>query len=105
MKPGIRVHVCSAAILALIVISLLQTVALAAPIQVPQAQPTGPRIWLGERQQLPMQSGGAPGSAALLGGHVAPPPAAAQPLALTTGDVDEDGIADLLVGYAGHVSI
>ena len=30
---------------------------------------------------------------------------AAQPLALTTGDVDEDGIPDLLVGYAGHVSI
>jgi CSLREA domain-containing protein/uncharacterized repeat protein (TIGR01451 family) len=105
LKPGIRVHVCSAAILALIVISLLQTVALAAPIQVPQAQPTGPRIWLGERQQLPMQSGGAPGGAALLGGHAAPPPAAAQPLALTTGDVDEDGIPDLLVGYAGHVSI
>jgi uncharacterized repeat protein (TIGR01451 family) len=26
-------------------------------------------------------------------------------LALTTGDVDEDGIPDLLVGYAGHISI
>jgi uncharacterized repeat protein (TIGR01451 family) len=26
-------------------------------------------------------------------------------LALTTGDVDEDGIPDLLVGYAGHVAI
>ena len=31
--------------------------------------------------------------------------AGAQPLSLTTGDVDEDGIADLLVGYAGHVTI
>ena len=105
MKHGICVRVCSIAILALIVLSLLQTVALAAPIQVPQAQPTGPRIWLGERQQLPMQAGGAPGGAAPLGGHAALAPAAAQPLALTTGDVDEDGIADLLVGYAGHISI
>ena len=105
MKRGICVRVCSIAILAVIVISVLQTFALAAPIQVPQAQPTGPRIWLGERQQLPMQSGGAPGGAALLGGQAALAPAAAQPLALTTGDVDEDGIPDLLVGYAGHISI
>ena len=105
MKRGICVRVCSIAILAVIIISVLQTFALAAPIQVPQAQPTGPRIWLGERQQLPMQSGGAPGGAALLGGNAALAPAGAQPLALTTGDVDEDGIPDLLVGYAGHISI
>ena len=105
MKHGFCLRVCSIAILALIVFSLLQTVALAAPIQVPQAQPTGPRIWLGERQQLPMQAGGAPGGASLLAGHAAVAPASAQPLALTTGDVDEDGIPDLLVGYAGHVSI
>ena len=71
MKRGICVRVCSIAILAVIIISVLQTFALAAPIQVPQAQPTGPRIWLGERQQLPMQSGGAPGGAALLGGKAA----------------------------------
>ena len=105
MKRGIRVRVCSIAILAVIVISVLQTVALAAPIQVPQAQPTGPRIWLGERQQLPMQAGGAPAGSAQLAGHAAIAPAGAQPLSLTTGDVDEDGIADLLVGYAGHISI
>ncbi|MGC2743185.1 MAG: CSLREA domain-containing protein, partial [Candidatus Angelobacter sp.] len=105
MKRGICVRVCSVAILTVIVILVLQTVALAAPIQVPQAQPTGPRIWLGERQQLPMQAGGAAGGAALLAGHAALQSAAAQPLALTTGDVDEDGIPDLLVGYAGHISI
>ena len=78
MKRGICVRVCSIAILAVIIISVLQTFALAAPIQVPQAQPTGPRIWLGERQQLPMQSGGAPGGAALLGGQAALAPAAAR---------------------------
>jgi CSLREA domain-containing protein/fimbrial isopeptide formation D2 family protein/uncharacterized repeat protein (TIGR01451 family) len=106
LRHGICVRVYSAAaIFALISISMLQTVALAAPIQVPQAQPTGPRIWLGERQQLPMQAGSASAGAALLGGHAALAPAAAQPLALITGDVDEDGIADLLVGYAGHISI
>ena len=105
MKHGLCLRACSIAILAVIVISLLQTVALAAPIQVPQAQPTGPRIWLGERQQLPMQASGAPGGASLLGGHAAQAPAGAQPLALTTGDLDEDGIPELLVGYAGHISI
>jgi uncharacterized repeat protein (TIGR01451 family) len=104
VKHGLCLRVCSIATLALIVLSLLQTVALAAPIQVPQAQPTGPKIWLGERQQLPMQSG-ASGAAQLLGGHAALAPTGAQPLSLTTGDVDEDGIADLLVGYAGHISI
>ncbi|HLK08051.1 MAG TPA: hypothetical protein VKV30_08925 [Candidatus Angelobacter sp.] len=105
MKHGICLRVCSIAILAVIVVFVLQTVALAAPIQVPQAQPTGPKIWLGERQQLPMQAGGASAGAALLNGHAALPPAGAQPLSLTTGDVDEDGVADLLVGYSGHLSI
>ncbi|MBZ5491805.1 MAG: DUF11 domain-containing protein [Acidobacteriia bacterium] len=105
MKHGICLRVCSIAILAVIVVFVLQTVALAAPIQVPQAQPTGPKIWLGERQQLPMQAGGASAGAALLNGHAAVAPAGAQPLSLTTGDVDEDGIADLLVGYSGHLSI
>jgi len=105
VKHGLCLRVCSISILALIVFSMLQTFAIAAPIQVPQAQPAGPRIWLGERQQLPMQAGGAPGGASLLGGHAALSPAAVQPLALTTGDVDEDGIPDLLVGYAGQISI
>ncbi|MGB9120429.1 MAG: CSLREA domain-containing protein [Candidatus Angelobacter sp.] len=104
MKHGICLRVCSIAILAVIVVFVLQTFALAAPIQSPQAQPTGPKIWLGERQQLPMQSGSAPGGAPLAG-HAAVAPAGAQPLSLTTGDVDEDGIADLLVGYSGHISI
>ena len=105
MNHGICLRVRSIAILAVIVVFVLQTFALAAPIQVPQAQPTGPKIWLGERQQLPMQAGGAPAGAALLAGHAAVVSAGAQPLSLTTGDVDEDGIADLLVGYSGHVSI
>ena len=103
MKHGICLRVCSIAILAVIVVFVLQTFALAAPIQVPQAQPTGPKIWLGERQQLPMQAGGASAGAALLNGHAALPPAGAQPLSLTTGDVDEDGIADLLVLSLIHI--
>jgi uncharacterized repeat protein (TIGR01451 family) len=105
VNHGICLRVRSIAILAVIVVFVLQTFALAAPIQPPEAQPTGPKIWLGERQQLPMQAGGAPAGAALLAGHAAIAPAAAQPLSLTTGDVDEDGITDLLVGYAGHISI
>jgi uncharacterized repeat protein (TIGR01451 family) len=105
VNHGICLRVRSIAILAVIVVFVLQTFALAAPIQPPQAQPTGPKIWLGERQQLPMQAGGAPAGAAQLAGHAAIAPAGAQPLSLTTGDVDEDGITDLLVGYAGHISI
>ena len=105
MNHGICLRVRSIAILAVIVVFVLQTFALAAPLQVPQAQPTGPKIWLGERQQLPMQSAGGPAGAAALAGHAAVVSAGAQPLSLTTGDVDEDGIADLLVGYAGHVTI
>ena len=55
MNHGICLRVRSIAILAVIVVFVLQTFALAVPLQVPQAQPTGPKIWLGERQQLPMQ--------------------------------------------------
>jgi mucin-19 len=105
VNHGICLRVRSIAILAVIVVFVLQTFALAAPLQVPQAQPTGPKIWLGERQQLPMQSGGGPAGTAALAGHAAVVSAGAQPLSLTTGDVDEDGIADLLVGYAGHISL
>ncbi|MGC2696749.1 MAG: CSLREA domain-containing protein, partial [Candidatus Angelobacter sp.] len=72
-----------------------------------QSSTQGPKIWLGERQQLPMQQGSsaaAPrGTAAFAGVNAAA--SAPQPLALTTGDVDEDGIPDLLVGYSGYVSI
>ncbi len=105
MNHGICLRVRSIAIFVVMVVFVLQTFVLAAPIQVPQAQPTGPKIWVGERQQLPMQAGGAPAGAALMAGHAAIAPAGAQPLSLTTGDVDGDGIADLLVGYAGHISI
>ena len=83
-----------------------------------QVQPTGPKIWLGERQPLAMQQGGAAstvtrpagGRAAVIAGDaggVSPTTstAAAQPLSLATGDVNEDGFADLLVGYNGYISI
>ncbi len=84
-----------------------------------QAQTTGPKIWLGERQQLPMQGAGAAaavtrpagGRAAVLAGDagatITPPtPAAAQqPISLAAGDVNEDGFPDLLIGYNGYISI
>jgi uncharacterized repeat protein (TIGR01451 family) len=77
-----------------------------------QAQATGPKIWLGERQILPQQGGNAAAGARAGGTHalatsgaVGGVSAIAQPLALTTGDVDEDGIPDLLVGYNGSISI
>ena len=58
---------------------------------------------MADRQPLPMQ--GAPaaprGAAALTGANTG----SAQPLSLVSADVDEDGFPDLLVGYAGYISI
>jgi hypothetical protein len=59
-----------------------------------QAQATGPKIWLGDRQTLPMQQGPT-GLAAIQ----------AQPRSLAVGDINEDGFADLLIGYDGYISI
>src|ERR1051326_2839211 len=81
-----------------------------------QAQPTGPKIWLGERQSRAMQPAGSARGARRVGGRggvltgdpgtgATPAGAAAQPLSLATGDVNEDGFADLLVGYNGYISI
>jgi CSLREA domain-containing protein/uncharacterized repeat protein (TIGR01451 family) len=76
----------------------------------------GPRIWLGERQSLAVQSAGNAGAARPTGGRgvvltgdagtgVTPAGTAAQPLSLLAADVDEDGIPDLLVGYSGFIGI
>ncbi|HET9837491.1 MAG TPA: hypothetical protein VFR84_04590 [Candidatus Angelobacter sp.] len=83
-----------------------------------QTAPTGPKIWLGERQPLAMQQGAgttsaarpAGGRAAVLTGDpgtgvTTAGAAAVQPLSIATGDVNEDGFADLLVGYNGSISI
>ncbi|HKV94335.1 MAG TPA: hypothetical protein VJW20_17435 [Candidatus Angelobacter sp.] len=73
-----------------------------------QSSTQGPKIWLGERQQLPMQPAGAPAakgafsSAAVAGASA---PATGQPISLLTADVDEDGTPDLLVGYSGYLGI
>lgn len=82
----------------------LQQLSLAAPpVQAPQT--TGPKIWLGDRQTLPMQSAAPQAGVALLAAHAAQVAAAPQPLSLAVGDVDENGIDDLLVGYSGYLSI
>ncbi len=66
----------------------------------------GPKIWLGERQQLPMQPVSATTAKGVASNAAVPStPAAGQPLSLLTADVDEDGIPDLLVGYSGHLGI
>ncbi|HEU4416959.1 MAG TPA: VCBS repeat-containing protein, partial [Candidatus Angelobacter sp.] len=68
-----------------------------------QSSTQGPKIWLADRQPLPMQ--GAPaaprGAAGLLGATAAVP----QPLSLVSADIDEDGFPDLLVGYAGYITV
>jgi uncharacterized repeat protein (TIGR01451 family)/fimbrial isopeptide formation D2 family protein len=101
---GMSVRVCSTYFCVAILISLLPAAIFAVPPQGPPAQTSGPRIWLGERQQLPIQTPSASRvRAALL--TQAQSTAAAQPLSLLTGDVNEDGVPDLLVGYSGYVSI
>jgi hypothetical protein len=61
---GIRVRVCFALIFATIIASLIPTAIFAIALQAQPAQTSGPRIWLGERQQLPMQAAAAPRSSA-----------------------------------------
>ncbi|HWX53744.1 MAG TPA: hypothetical protein VN176_04045, partial [Verrucomicrobiae bacterium] len=88
-----------------------------APAPMPQAAAPGPRIWLGAAKPLstnyvganaPAQSGTS-GRALTLGGNPGPGGALphqilssgqATPLALVSGDFNEDGYADLAVGYA-----
>ncbi|HZS29126.1 MAG TPA: CSLREA domain-containing protein, partial [Candidatus Angelobacter sp.] len=71
-----------------------------------QSSTQGPKIWLGERQQLPMQAGGAPAAKGAFASAAATSvPTAGQPISLLTADVDEDGVPDLLVGYNGYLGI
>ncbi|HEX4602660.1 MAG TPA: hypothetical protein VH724_01580, partial [Candidatus Angelobacter sp.] len=55
-----------------------------------QQAPGGPKIWLQDNQRLPVAHTGA--AASLMTG-------ASQPVAMTSGDIDGDGVDDLLVGY------
>jgi hypothetical protein len=56
-----------------------------------QAPVSGPKIWLQDNQRLPVAHTGA--AASVMTG-------AAQPVSLASGDIDADGVADLLVGYS-----
>src|SRR5712692_7074710 len=61
----------------------------------PQAPATGPHIYLSEPQQLSVKHVGKAATLAAFDG------AQVEPLSLASGDLDEDGIQDLIVGYAG----
>ncbi len=57
-----------------------------------QAPAHGPKIWLQDNQSMAVaHTGAAAQNPGLMG--------AAQPVSLTSGDIDGDGVADLLVGY------
>ncbi len=60
-----------------------------------QAPGHGPQIWLGERQSPPVTHVVANSTVnTVVAGSLG------QPVSMTTGDVDEDGVNDLVVGYA-----
>jgi len=57
-----------------------------------QAPASGPKIWLQDNQPLAVvHTGAAAQNPGLMGG--------AQPVSMTSGDIDGDGVTDLLVGY------
>jgi predicted outer membrane repeat protein len=57
------------------------------------ASGSGQRIWLDAPRNLSLRYAGGRGAAALSAGH-------AEALSLAQGDLDEDGVADLVIGYA-----
>src|SRR5207344_1934307 len=59
-----------------------------------QAPASGPKIWLQDNRSLAVtHAGAAVQNPGLMD--------AAQPVSLASGDIDGDGVADLLVGYSG----
>ncbi|HWG50105.1 MAG TPA: hypothetical protein VN669_10450 [Candidatus Acidoferrales bacterium] len=100
---GISVRICFALFFVLISLSFLPASGLVVPVQAPQAQTSGPKIWLGQNQPIAIQQTGA--FATVSGTEAAGP----QPLSIGAGDIDGDGVADLVVGYnaggSGVVSI
>ena len=91
LLPCLRVFVSPAVLMIFIVLSSGMNSLLMA--QAGDNVARGPKIWLQDNQSIPVT-------------HVGPATAAqslaagkGQPLAMTTGDFDEDGVADLLVGY------
>src|SRR5258708_87080 len=70
-----------------------ELLAAGAPLQAGTQATQGPKIWLQDNQAVPVTHVGPTTAAqALAAGQ-------GQPLSMTTGDFDGDGIADLLVGY------
>ncbi|HEX3094542.1 MAG TPA: hypothetical protein VHW72_18030, partial [Candidatus Angelobacter sp.] len=76
----------------LLVLLILSGLANYQPAAALQAPASGPKIWLQDNQRLPVAHTGA--AASVMTG------AAAQPVSLASGDIDADGVADLLVGYS-----
>src|SRR5215813_4630972 len=105
-----QVSIFSTLFLVLLALSLAQLAAGQASVQ---NGTSGPRIWLQENQPLPVHhtaaqvtngQGMAAADASVLAGlgH-------SQPVSLTSGDIDQDGFDDLVVGYSagsgGFISV
>src|SRR6267154_1732453 len=70
-----------------------ELLAAGAPLQAGAQAAKGPKIWLQDNQAVPVTHVGPVTAAqALAAGQ-------GQPLAMAPGDFDEDGVADMLVGY------
>ena len=80
------------AFLALLLLMVCVSTAVAAG-QPAMASGSGQRIWLDAPRNLNLRYTGESGAAALSAGR-------AQALSLAQGDLDEDGVADLVIGYA-----
>jgi uncharacterized repeat protein (TIGR01451 family) len=75
---------------------IFASLALLAPLFSPGATgqgPVGPKIWLQESRTLPVSHAG---DTTVVGALVS---GQAQPLAMTSADIDGDGVTDLIVGY------